>query len=322
MQAQVIKSFGNYTQFAKMDLDKPVIKPGHLIVKVMATSVNPVDCKIRAGKYPTISPEFPSVLHGDMAGIVVEVGDQVNDFAVGDEIYGCAGGVKGLGGALAEFMLVDAKLVAKKPTTLSMTEAAALPLVAITAWEALFDKANIKAGQKVLIHAGTGGVDHIAVQLAKWAGADVYTTISSPEKAEIVHALGIKNTINYRTEEIPANHFDMVFDTVGGENLDKSLLAVAPYGNVVSIQANASHHLGNLYFKTASLHTVFMLLPMLSNNKREHHGEILKQVAALVDKGLIKPILDERIFTLDEVGEAHARLESGKAIGKVVIAIQ
>lgn len=321
MQAQIIESFGDYTQFRKVELEKPAIKPGHLLVKVMATSVNPVDCKIRAGKYPTISPAFPSILHGDMAGVVVEVGDQVDQFAVGDEVYSCAGGVKNLGGALAEFMLVDAKLVAKKPTSISMTEAAALPLVAITAWEALFDKANIKAGQKVLIHAGAGGVGHIAVQLAKWAGAEVYTTISSPEKAAILHNLGIEHTINYRTENIPTNYFDMVFDTVGGENLDKSLEQVAPYGHVVSIQANANHHLGNLYFKTASLHAVFMLLPMLSNQKREHHGEILKRVAALVDEGVVKPILDERIFTLDEVSEAHARLESGKAIGKIAIAV-
>src|SRR5665213_1799094 len=140
MKAQVITQFGDPSVFVEKEVPKPSIQPGHVLIRVKATSVNPVDYKIRAGKALPIAPVLPAILHGDVAGVIEEVGEGVKGFKIGDEVFGCAGGVKGLGGALAEFMLADARLIAHKPTTLSMAEAAALPLVSITAWEALFEK--------------------------------------------------------------------------------------------------------------------------------------------------------------------------------------
>ncbi|WP_454780526.1 zinc-dependent alcohol dehydrogenase family protein [Legionella sp. WA2022007384] len=327
MKAQAISSFGDSSIFETIELPTPQIKPGYVLIRVVATSVNPVDCKVRSGKYSQISPPFPAVLHSDVAGIVEQVGEYVTEFAVGDEVYGCAGGFLNEAGALAEFMLADARLIAKKPKTLSMVEAAALPLVVITAWEALFEKVKIKSGQKVLIHAGTGGVGHIAIQLAKWAGAEVYATVSSPDKADIAKSLGAKETINYRLESVQdyvnrlthGKGFDIVFDTIGGENLDKSLAAVALYGNVISIQAASNHDLSPLHSKSASLHAVFMLLPLLRNIERERHGKILKEIATLADEGSLKPLIDPHLFYFENIDKAHALLESGKAVGKIVV---
>lgn len=327
MQAQVIKSFGEPTVFEAMELPKPNVKPGYVLIRVKATSVNPVDYKIRSGFYAATAPPFPAVLHGDVAGVIEEVGAGVNSFAVGDEVFGCVGGIIGCDGALAEFMLADARLLAKKPQSLNMAEAAALPLVSITAWEALFEKAKIQPGQKVLIHAGTGGVGHIGIQLAKSIGAEVYTTVSSTEKAQIAKSLGATEAINYRKESVAeyvqrltdGGGFDVVFDTVGGENIDKSIQAIKLYGNVVTILAHVNIPLSNLQAKSGSLHTVFMLVPLLYNIQRDRQGKIMQKIADLVDNGKLKPLLDSHQFTVDEISKAHALLESGTAIGKIVV---
>lgn len=327
MKSQVINCFGDHSVFETVDIVKPEIKSGHVLIRVKATSVNPIDFKLRSGNFPHMTAEFPAILHCDVAGVIEEIGSSVSDFKIGDEIYGCAGGVKGENGALAEFMLVDAKLIALKPKSLSMHEAAALPLVTITAWEALFEKINISSGQKILVHGGTGGVGHIAIQLAKWAGADVYATVSSAEKAVLAKSLGAVEAINYRKESVQdyvdritdGKGFDVVFDTVGGENIDKSFSAVAQYGNVITILSLSTHDLSLLFSKSANLHVVFMLLPLLCNIQRERHGAILKRIADLVDKGALKPLIDSQQFSFDDVGKAHALLESGKALGKVVI---
>jgi NADPH2:quinone reductase len=190
MKAVAVNNFGPPQVFQVMELPEPELKPGHVLIKVAASSVNPIDFKIRSGAVKGLAPDFPAILHGDVAGIVAAVGAGVTAFKPGDEVYGCAGGVKGLGGALADYMLADADLVALKPASLSMAEAAALPLVAITAWLGLFDRARLEAGQTILVHAATGGVGHIALQLAKQAGAKVFTTGSSEEKLRIGQELG------------------------------------------------------------------------------------------------------------------------------------
>lgn len=327
MKAQIISSFGDCSIFETVDIPVPMIKPDSVLIRVLATSVNPVDCKVRSGKYGHIAPEFPAILHSDVAGIIEAVGSEVDDFSIGDEVYGCAGGFQSESGALTEFMLADQRLIAKKPKSLTMGEAAALPLVAITAWEALFEKTKLSFGQKILIHAGTGGVGHIAIQLAKWAGAEVYATVSSEKKAEIAKSLGAKYCINYHNESVEeyvkrltnGKGFDVVFDTVGGDNLDKSLAAVAAYGNVISIQATSTHNLAMLHSRSASLHAVFMLIPLLFNIQRERYSRILNDIATLVDNHSLRPLIDPHQFSFEEVGSAHGLLESGKAIGKVVI---
>lgn len=255
------------------------------------------------------------------------MGEGVTEFKVGDEVFGCAGGFKGTGGALAEFMLADADLLAHKPKNLTMEEAAALPLVAITAWEALFNRAHLVPGQDILIHAATGGVGHIAIQLAKWQGATVYTTASSQEKLEIGTRLGADVTINYREESVhdyvqkytAGKGFDVVFDTVGGENLDRSFEAAAVHGTVAAIAARSTHDLSPVHSKGLSLHVTFMLLKILNKDMHKQYGEILKKVAKVVEEGKLRPLVHPNIFTFDEVSKAHEYMESGKAIGKIVL---
>jgi NADPH2:quinone reductase len=329
MQAQLIKKFGDPSVFELSEISKPTLKPGHVLIKVCATSVNQIDCKIRSGVVSAIAPDFPAILHGDVAGIIDAVADDVKNFSVGDEVYGCAGGLKGSAGALAEFMLVDEKLIAKKPTSLSMLEAAALPLVSITAWEALFTKAQLTKDKTILVHGGVGGVGHIAVQLAAWYGAKVFATVLKPEDIALVKSFGAHEVIHAKEEDVEnyvarlTNNqgFDIVFDTVGGPNLDKSLIAAKINASVVTIAARSSHDLTPMHNKSLSLHAVFMLLPILNNQGREAHGKILTKIAEIVDAGKLKPLIDPHPFTLASVSDAHALLESGKAHGKVVVSI-
>lgn len=327
MKALVIERFGNPSVFKETDLTTPDVLPNHVLIQVAATSVNPVDYKIRQGVVAGIAPDFPAVLHGDVAGMIAAVGAGVDQFRVGDAVYACAGGVKGLGGALAEYMLADVHLVAHKPKSLTMAEAAALPLVSITAWEGLIDRAKIQPGQKVLVYGATGGVGHIGVQLAKWAGATVYAVVSSDEKAAIAHRLGADITINYHkqpVEEFVAEHtdgqgFDVVFDTVGNDNLQNAFKAAKLNGIVVSIVSLSQQDLTLLHTKGLTLHLVFMLIPMLFNVNRTHHGEILSKLAQIVDEGKIRPLLDSKNYSMAEIASAHQHAESGQAIGKVVL---
>jgi NADPH:quinone reductase len=327
MKAFVIEHFGAPDSFHLADLPMPELLPNHVLIKVAATSVNPLDTKIRRGLIPNITPDFPAVLHGDVAGVIEAVGSNVNAFKVGDEIYGCAGGVKGTGGALAEYMLADSNLIAHKPKSLTMAEAAALPLVSITAWEGLIDRAQVQSGQKVLVYGGTGGVGHLGIQLAKWAGAEVYATVSSPAKEAIALSLGADVAINYHdmaVEEFVAQYtngqgFDLVFDTVGNDNLQNAFQAVKLNGTVISTVSTSQQNLSLMHAKGLTLHLVYMLLPMLSGINRAHHGKILTQLAQLVDQGQVRPLLDHQTFTFSEVAAAHAHLESGQAIGKIVL---
>lgn len=329
MQGQVIKKFGDSSVFELVEIAKPSLKSGHVLIKVFATSVNQIDCKVRAGLVKAISPDFPAILHGDVAGVVEEVADDVKNFQVGDEVYGCAGGFKGSSGALAMYMLVDEKLIAKKPQSLSMLEAAALPLISITAWEALFIKAKLTNKNNILIQGGVGGVGHIAVQLAKWCGASVFTTVLKNKDFSLAKSLGASEVINAKEEDVASyvsrltddQGFDLVFDTVGGPNLDKSLLAARMNGSVVTTAARSTHDLSPMHNKGLSLHVVFMLLPILKNQGRAEHGKILSQIAKIVDEGKLKPLIDPHQFTLESIADAHRFLESGAARGKVVVSI-
>lgn len=329
MKAMIVQEFGGPEVFEASELPKPELKPGHVLVRVAATSVNPVDTMIREmGKDLPISPEPPAVLGMDFAGTIEAVGEGVTDYAEGDEVYGCAGGLLDLQGTLAEYMVADAKLIARKPSNLSMREAAALPLVTITAYEGL-KRAGVAEGQKVLVQGGAGGVGHIAVQLARHLGADVFATGSGDEKLALIESLGATG-INYKTESIEdyvAKHtggagFDVVFDSIGAENIAKSFEAAKLNGHVATTVSLLEMDLSLAHFKGLSLHVIFMLIPMIYNQGREEHGRILSEVAAIVEAGGLKPILDENHFSLTEVGQAHAHLASGQAIGKIVVEIE
>ena len=329
MKAMILNEYGEDAEFQLIELLKPSVKAGHVVVRVAATSVNTVDTMIRqlGQENLPLSPALPAVLGMDFAGTIEAVGEGVTNFAPGDEVYGCAGGLADLQGTLAEFMLADVRLIAHKPKILSMREAAALPLVGITGYEGL-QRANVHPGQRVLVHGGAGGVGHVAVQLARHFGADVYATCSGGKQTGIIEEYGA-TAINYRTEKVAeyvAKHtggagFEVIFDSVGGANLTASFEAAALNGNVTTTVSLLALDLTPAHFKGLSLHVVFMLIPMLHNYKREEHGTILAKLGEIVDAGALQPLLDEKKFNLTEVGKAYDRLTSGQAMGKVVIEI-
>ena len=328
MKAMIIRAFGGPEVFEPSELPKPEIKHGHVLVRVAATSVNTVDTMIRQmGKDLPISPDLPAVLGMDFAGTVEVVAEGVTGYAEGDEVYGCAGGLLDLQGTLAEYMVADARLIAHKPKNLSMREAAALPLVGITAYEGLM-RAGITEGQRVLVHGGSGGVGHVALQLARHFKADVYATGGGDKQLALIEELGAKG-INYKTETVAdyvARHtdgagFDLVFDSVGGVNMSKSFEAAALNGQIASTVSLVELDLSVAHFKGLSLHVVFMLIPMIHNQGREAHGQILSDIARIVEAGGLQPVLDEKRFSLSEIGDAHARLSSGQGMGKVVVEI-
>lgn len=329
MKAMVINAYGGTDVFEVSELNKPTATPGHVVVKIAATSVNTVDTMIRAmGKDLPLSPDLPAVLGMDFAGTVESVGDGVTDFSVGDEVFGCAGGLADLQGSLAEFMLADAQLIAHKPTSLSMAEAAAIPLVGITAYEGL-TRAGISAGQNVLVHGGAGGVGHIAVQIAKHFGANVSATGGEDKQLALIESFGA-TAINFKTQSVDdyvaaqtqGVGFDLVFDSVGGPNLTNSFNAAKLNGQVATTVSLLELDLTPAHFKGLSLHVVFMLIPMLHNVQRQVHGDILAALAKMADVGALRPVLDDHTFTLEQVGEAHARLASGQAMGKVVVSVE
>ncbi|NNC36485.1 MAG: quinone oxidoreductase [Acidimicrobiales bacterium] len=326
MKAMILNAYGADASFEVTDIPVPSVKAGHVLVRVAATSVNTVDTMIRnMGSDLPLSPALPALLGMDFAGTVEAVGDGVTDFAPGDEVYGCAGGLADLPGALADYMLADAKLIAHKPKTISMREAAALPLVGITAYEGL-KRAGIAPGQKVLVHGGTGGVGHVAVQLARHFGTDVYATCSGGAQTAVIESYGA-TAINYKTDAVAdyveqytdGAGFDIVYDSVGGANMTNSFEAAALNGHVATTVAMVEIDLTPAHFKGLSFHVVFMLIPMLHDHKRQQHGDILKNMASIVDSGALKPLLDETNFSLEQIGDAHARLSSGNAMGKIVV---
>ncbi|WP_299921636.1 zinc-dependent alcohol dehydrogenase family protein [uncultured Pelagimonas sp.] len=328
MRAMTLGQYGSDAKFELANLPKPSAKAGHVVVRIAASSVNTVDTMIRAmGKDLPLSPDLPAVLGMDFAGTIEAVGEGVTTFAVGDEVYGCAGGLADLQGALAEFMQADARLIAIKPKTLTMREAAALPLVGITAYEGLL-RAGIAAGQKVLVHGGAGGVGHLAVQLAKHFGADVYATGSGEAQMAVIESYGAK-PIDFKLETVAdyvakytaGAGFDVVFDSVGGANMTNSFEAAALNGHVASTVALVDLDLSGAHFKGLSLHVIFMLIPMLYDHNRAVHGEILSKLAEIVDAGAMTPLLDQQEFGLEQVEQAYNRLSSGQAVGKVVVSV-
>lgn len=325
MKAILLKNFGGVENLELADVPMPVAGPGQVLVKIHAASVNPVDTKIRRNG-PAIAADLPSILGCDMAGTVAALGDGVTGFTVGQAVYGCVGGVKGLQGTYAEYVAADARLLAPAPAGMSLHDAASLPLVTLTAWEALVDRARVQPGDRVLIHGGAGGVGHVAIQIAKLRGAHVATTVSTDAKADLVRSLGADEVVNYRTESVDAYvarltggaGFDIVLDATGGSDIATSFAAARFNGQVVTIVAGYTADLSPMHGKGLSLHVVFMLLPMLHDHghaiDRAHQGKVLADTA-----GKLRPLIDPTRFTLADVAAAHTRLEEGKAVGKLVI---
>lgn len=305
-------------------ISTPEIGPHDVLVRVRASGVNPLDTKIQAGAAAHARHPLPAIPGIDLAGVVELAGREVTRFKPGDEVYGMTGGVGGVQGSLAEFAAVDADLLAPKPVNLSMREAAALPLIVITAWEGLIDRAALKAGQKVLIHGGAGGVGHVAIQIARAVGAEVFAT-GSPSQRTTIEGFGAvfidrgSSVETYVTQHTGGRGFDIVYDTVGGKVLDASFEAVRRFGHVVSALGWGTHALAPLSFRAATYSGVFTLLPLLSGEGRAHHGEIMAQATRLAEAGKLVPLLDARRFTLENVDDAYALIRDHAAKGKLVV---
>ena len=326
MQAAVLEQVDAPLRLTELAVPTP--GPGQVLVRVAAAGLNPLDTKIRAGKAGHAKHPLPAVLGIDLAGTVAALGAGVDGWHIGDAVYGMTGGVAGVQGALAEYAVVDAALLASKPAHLSMREAAALPLGFITAYEGLVDRAHVRAGQRVLVHGGAGGVGHLAVQLARAHGADVFATGSAAQKA-LIESYGA-TAIDYAATTVAdyvqahtgGEGFDVIYDTVGGATLDASFDAVRPYhGHVVSALGWGTHALAPLSFRAGTYSGVFTLRPLLTGEGRAHHGEILREAARLVEQGKLRTHLDPHRFTLAEAEHAYRLIESGAATGKVVVEV-
>ncbi|MBK1725044.1 zinc-dependent alcohol dehydrogenase family protein [Thiocystis violacea] len=301
-----------------------------ILVKIGAAGVNPVDTKVRKSG-PLLPDGLPAVLGCDGAGVVEAVGADVTRFKPGDEVWFCHGGIGGPVGCYAEYLVLDHHLAQSKPRSIGMVEAAAAPLVLLTAWEALHDRARLHEGQRVLIHAGAGGVGHVAIQLAKAAGARVCTTISSPEKADFAHALGAEYCINYKDEDLVESVMewteglgvDIALDTVGPEVFRQTIPAMAHYGDLVTILDPGS----NLDLKEARVRNLrisleLMLTPMLRDlpRARVQQGEILRRCGNLIDRGDLRIHVSET-FPLSRAADAHRLIEQGHVTGKLALTL-
>jgi NADPH2:quinone reductase len=302
--------------------------PTDLVVRLKAAGVNPVDAKIRSGGV-LIPDGLPAVLGCDGAGVVETVGESVTRFKPGDEVWFCHGGLGGPEGNYAEYAVVGEGIAQLKPRTFDFVHAAAAPLVLITAWEALFDRANLAADKTVLIHAGAGGVGHVAIQLARLAGARVCTTVSSPQKAELVHSLGAEYAINYREEDLveavmdwtEGKGVDLALDTVGPEIFAQTIPAMAYYGDLVTIlQPGSELDWKEVRNRNLRIGLELMLTPMLRDlpEAREHQGEILRRCAEWIEAGRLRIQVTET-FPLERVADAHIRIEEGHTQGKLVL---
>jgi len=312
------------------DVPRPVPGSGDLLVQVRAASVNPVDFKIRDGKVKTlIKDRFPLILGNDLSGTVVEIGAGVSRFKVGDEVYARLD--KDRIGTFAEFALVRETAAARKPLKLSHVEAASIPLVGLTSWQAMVDIAHLQPGQRVLIHAGSGGVGTFGIQLAKHLGCWVATTAGA-RNAELVRGLGADQVIDYRAQQFDEvlSDLDFVLDTQGGETLHRSFSVVKKGGCIVSIggipDAKFARAWGLNPFLVFALRIMTRKETKLAREKGIRYeylfmhasGDQLSRIGELLDAGTIKPVID-KTWPLAEIGAALAYSESGRATGKVVI---
>lgn len=329
MKAIIMNAPGDPDVLQLKEIPDPQIQHNtEILVRLKAAGINPIDTKLR--KRGTFFPDqMPTVLGCDGAGIVEAIAPGAQSFQVGDEVYFCNAGLGSHPGNYAELAVVDQRFVAHKPKSLSFTEAAAAPLVLITAWEALYDRGRLEAGRKALIHAGAGGVGHVAIQLAKLTGVEVATTISSQEKADFVRQMGADFPIFYNQRDFVqaaldwtnGEGVDLSFDTVGGAVFSQSFAATRIYGDVVTI-LGADPETDWKTARDRNLRVSFelMLTPMLKGlvKAQQDQAKILQQCARLFDQQQLQIHLN-RTFPLAEAAAAHRLLEDGSSIGKIAL---
>lgn len=333
MRAWAIKKYGDGSRLELMDLPKPEVSPTEILIQLKAASLNPVDFKIRQGKLRLILPyKFPLILGNDGAGLIVAKGAQVTKFKIGDEVYTRPN--KDRIGTLAEYIAADESSVALKPANISFEEAASLPLVALTSWQALLTRGGIQKGSKVFIPAGSGGVGTIAIQIAKYFGAFVATTTST-KNIEFVKGFGADLVIDYTREEFAGKlkDYDIVLDTMGGKIQAEAFSVLKPSGRLISIVFPPTAEFvreinGSLIARSGA---ALLSLPSLLRAKRFGvkyifmfmlpSGEDLEKIRKIIETGALRPVID-KVYPFAEAKEAFAHIESGRARGKIVVQVK
>lgn len=307
MKAAIIREYGAHVEIA--DVNKPELLADSILIEVHAASVNPIDNIVRAGYLKDMIPiSFPYIMGYDVSGVVLKVGDKVSKFNKGDKVYSRPNQMQA--GSIAEYIVIKEEELALKPANISHEEAASIPLAGLTAWQALVTKGNLQKGQKVLIHAGSGGVGTLAIQMAKYLGAEVATTTSAVN-SEMVKNLGADMVIDYKTQkfEEELSDYDLVFDLMGGEIMNNSFKVLKKGGCLVSIKGQDTEELAKQY---GVRFDAFFMWPS---------GEMLSQLGKLISDGVLKPIID-RSYSIEETQEAYDYLQTGRAKGKIVIKVK
>ncbi len=327
MRAAVIHAFGEPNVLTVEERPEPVMRDTDILVEVHATSVNPVDTKVR--KSSSAPRTLPLILGYDVSGVVVRCGTRATQWKPGDEVFAAPNLFRD--GANAELVAIDGRSAAHKPRTVDHVSAAVLPLVSQTAWEALHLRARIRPGETVLVHAGAGGVGHIAVQLAKLHGCQVITTAGREESLTFCReVLKADEVVDYtktdfvtRVKELTGGKgVPVILDTVGGEVFVKSLDCAAVNAQVVTILGSNTGDRGrSLLYRNVSIHYEFMGVPTAHEMEAERPGQILSGIARLVDAGLLVPRVSTRL-PLERIADAHRQVETGRTIGKVAVVVR
>ena len=333
MRAFVVDRYGSNDAVRAAEMPVPAVGDDDVLVRIDAAGVNPVDIKTRDGKMKVVVPyRTPFILGNEVAGVVTQVGGRVRGFKPGDEVY--ARLPKDRIGAFAEYVAIREDAVAHKPKTLTMEEAASIPLVGLTSWQALVERANVTAGQRTLIHAGSGGVGTFAIQLAKHLGAIVATTASAAN-FDLVRGLGADVVVDYRTEDFETivRDCDIVFETLGGKTLEKSIRVLRPGGILIEIAGPPdpafAEEIGANPIVALAIRLMSYRVRRMARRARVRYsflfmrpsGDQLREIASLIDSGIIRPIID-RVFPFESTKDALAYVEGGRAKGKVVIKVR
>jgi NADPH:quinone reductase-like Zn-dependent oxidoreductase len=331
MRAFILDEYKKKGALRLGEMPEPTLRDDDVLVEIRAAGLNPLDSKIRDGAFKALLPYRPPFILGhDLAGTVVRVGSRARRFKPGDEVY--ARPRDGRIGTFAEFIAVNEADLALKPKNLSMEEAASIPLVGLTAWQALVERAKLAKGQKVLVHAGSGGVGTFAIQLAKHLGATVATTTSA---AKLVKSLGADVVIDYKTQDFERvlSGYDVVLNSLAGETLHKSLKVLKPGGKLISISGPPDPDFGREQGLNWALRQVLRLLSFGIRRKAKRHGvhysflfmrangEQLRQITSLIQAGIIRPVMD-RVFPFEATNEALADVATGRSKGKVVVKVR
>lgn len=333
MKAYIINRYGKDEKPDLVELPEPIIKENEVLVQIHSTSINPLDIKIKNGDFKLILPyRFPLILGHDVAGVITKVGTKVSQFKVGDKIFARPADFQI--GTFAEYVAIHEKDLALKPENISMEEAASIPLVGLTAWQAFTEKSQLAKGQKVFIQAGSGGVGTIAIQLAKHLGATVATT-TSKSNFELVKSLGADIVIDYKSQDFEAilKDYDLVLNSQDGKALEKSMRILKKGGKIISISGPPDTE----YAEKAGLSWLMKIIVSLLSRKvkkqaikmdvnysflfMKANGLQLSEISKLIEAGIVRPVID-KVFLFEQMDEAIAYVQSGRAKGKVVVKVK